>query len=79
MQKSIFSKEYKTFLGELVAARKRARLTQGELAERIGQTQSFVSKCERGERRLDILELRVVCRAIKIPLVAFIKNLEKAL
>lgn len=79
MQKSVFSRDYKVFLQELIAARKRARLTQGDLAERIGQTQSFVSKCERGERRLDVIELRAICQAFNTSLITFVKALDKAL
>lgn len=36
--------------------RKAAEITQVELAERLGKPQSFVSKVERGERRLDVIE-----------------------
>lgn len=56
-----------------------AGLTQTDVAQRLGQPQSFVSKYESGERRLDILELREVCQAIGIPLPEFIRRLEQAL
>jgi len=56
MGRSVHSTPYKDLLALMIAARERAGLTQTELAERIGQTQSFVSKCERGERRLDVVE-----------------------
>lgn len=59
--------------------RTEANLTQTDLARRLGQPQSFVSKYESGERRLDILELRQVCQAIGIPLPEFIRRLEEAL
>lgn len=48
----------------LVAARKEAGITQVELGKRLGQRQTFVSKFELGERRLDIAEFVVVSRAI---------------
>lgn len=48
----------------LVAARKDAGITQVELGRRIGQRQTFVSKFEQGERRLDIAEFLAVSRAI---------------
>lgn len=79
MQKSIHSRDYAVLLRELKAARQRARLTQSELAERIGRTQSFLSKCERGERRVDVLELRTFCGGMGISLATFIKRLEKSL
>lgn len=64
--KSIFTKEYEQFLSRLIAARKAADLTQAELAERLSKPQSFVSKYERGERRLDVIEFVYVARAIGI-------------
>lgn len=79
MQKSIYSQEYRVFLGELRAARERAGMTQEALAKRLGQTQTFVSKCERGERRLDVVELRAFCAALGISLPAFLSNVERAL
>lgn len=79
MQKTLFSRDYKILLHQLREARTRAGLSQEALAERIGQTQSFVSKCERGERRLDVLELRQYCQAVSIPLTSFVRNLEKLL
>lgn len=56
-----------------------ARLTQTDVAQRLGQPQSFVSKYESGERRLDILELRGVCQVLGISLPEFIRRLEQAL
>ena len=64
--KSIFTKEYEHVLSRLIAARKNAGLTQDELAERLNKPQSFVSKYERGERRLDIVEFMNVALAIGI-------------
>lgn len=54
-----------------------AGFTQAELAERIGVPQSFVSKYESGERRLDILELKEVCQALGSSLLDFVRRLEK--
>jgi len=53
------------------------KLTQEGLARRLGRPQNFVSLYERGVRRLDVLELREVCKALGVPLVAFIRRLEK--
>jgi transcriptional regulator with XRE-family HTH domain len=63
MEKSIYSKRYGTFLKLLKKARQDAGLTQIQLARKIGETQTLVSKCERGERRVDVIELRIFCRA----------------
>lgn len=77
MEKSIYSKEYSLFLEQLRNAREEKGLTQTEVAERLGQTQSFVSKVERGERRIDIVELRAFCIAMQINFVAFVKRLDQ--
>lgn len=77
MRKSIHTPEYARFLALLRGARVAAGLTQGELAERLGATQSFVSKVERGERRLDVLELRSFCWAMGTSLSAFVRDLEE--
>lgn len=54
-------------------------IRQTELADRLGVPQSFVSKYESGDRRLDILELRKVCEAIGVPFEEFIRELEESL
>lgn len=79
MVKSTFTREYATFLRLLREARKKAGVTQEELADRIGNTQSFVSKCERGERRLDIVEVRAFCHAIGVSFPRFVRDFDKAL
>ncbi|MGN7805794.1 helix-turn-helix domain-containing protein [Ensifer sp. 22521] len=55
---------YGRMIDGLIAARKAANITQVELGERIGQRQTFVSKFELGERRLDAAEFVKVSRAI---------------
>lgn len=68
---------------KLQALLKRIRQDKGirqvELAERLGVPQSFISKYESGDRRLDVLELRQVCDAIGISLQEFIRKLESSL
>jgi len=56
-----------------------AGLRQTDLAERLGQPQSYVSKYESGERRLDVLELRQVCQAVGTTLDEFAAKLEASL
>jgi transcriptional regulator with XRE-family HTH domain len=51
-----------------------ADLTQAELARRLGQTQSYVSKYESGEQRLDLIELETICSAVGMPLTEFIER-----
>ncbi len=54
-------------------------IRQVELAEKLRVPQSFISKYESGDRRLDILELRAVCRAAGVTLQEFIQKLEEIL
>ena len=79
MQKSIHSARYAVFLKVLRETRMEAGLTQTQLARKIGETQTFVSKCERGERRVDVIELRTFCRAFGISLKQLVSALEKAI
>ncbi len=79
MDKSLFSNDYALLLKELRAARKSAGVTQEELASNLGTTQSVISKCERGERRLDVVELRTWCRTLKISFADFLIKYDKAL
>ena len=77
MEKSIFTAEYRVVCRLLREKRESAGLTQVDMAERIGEAQSYVSKCERGERRLDIVQLRVFCNAMSLPLGDFVKEFER--
>src|SRR5947209_12967265 len=56
--------DYTRLLALLKAARKDADLVQQELADRLGKPQSFVAKVERGERRIDVIEVTAIARAI---------------
>ena len=79
VKKNIRLNQQKKLLVLLRAVRVEAGLTQSELASRLGTDQTFISKYESGERRLDILELREVCEVIGIDFVAFIGRLDKDL
>ncbi len=79
MQKSIHSPRYRAFLRLLRDTREEAGLSQADLGERLGESQSFISKCERGERRLDIVELHAFCRALGVSFHRFAGQVEKAL
>jgi len=64
MRKSVHSKAQLVLQALLVGARKRAGLTQQDVADRLDKPQSFVAKYEGGERRLDVVEFILVARAI---------------
>ena len=78
MEKSIHSRKYAAFLETLRRIREERGLIQSELANRLGATQSFVSKCERGERRLDVVELIHWCEALGMTWIEFAALLEAA-
>ena len=74
MQKSLSSSKQKSFLELLRRVREEAGLRQIDVADRLDQPQSFVSKYESGERRLDLLELELVCVACDTDLVDFVRR-----
>jgi transcriptional regulator with XRE-family HTH domain len=57
MSKIVYTEKYKIFLERLRQARKDKGLTQIDVAKSLGKHQSYVAKCESGERRVDIVEL----------------------
>lgn len=75
MTKSVFSNDYERFRSLLISARIEAGLTQAELAGRLSRPQSFVSKYERGERRLDVIEFLQVSQAMDLDPVKFLRKL----
>jgi len=77
-KKSIFTKKYNLFRDLIISARKEAALSQVDLAKKLKRPQSFVSKYERGERRLDLVEFLEIAKAIGIDPIDLIKKLERA-
>lgn len=65
MPSSIFTQRHQEFIAFIASVRKAAEITQVELAERLGKPQSFVSKVERGERRLDVIEFCQIAEALR--------------
>jgi len=66
-----YVQQYRVFRRRLKRAREDAKLTQAEVARRLSRPQSFVSKCESGERRVDFVELRYFARIYKKPISYF--------
>lgn len=66
----------KRFLSLLRQMRLDAGLRQADLAQKLGEPQSFVSRYESGDRRLDVLELRQICGVLGVSLGDFIERLE---
>ena len=66
------SSEYKKVVENLRKARAEAGLRQEDVAQKLGKPQSYISKIERGERRVDVIELKAFARLYKKPLDYFV-------
>lgn len=75
-QKSIHDQAYHVLVDLLRVKRTESGLTQDEMAERLGWNQSDVSKYERSERRLDIIEVRSICGVLGTNLIEFVSEYE---
>jgi transcriptional regulator with XRE-family HTH domain len=79
VEKSIHSPEHARLVALLRQLRLDAGLRQEELAERLGVNQTWVSKYENGERRLDLVQLHRVCDALGTTAAALVKQWEAAI
>lgn len=66
------SADYATFLRRLRRARTDANMSQSQAAAKLGKPQSFISKCESGERRVDVVELKAFARLYGVPVTYFL-------
>lgn len=73
--KSIYSQSYRLLLDRIVKARNDAGITQAELADKLGRPQSFVSKIENGERRIDVIEFLQVAKHVGFDPCALMQGL----
>lgn len=69
---SIYPNDYRALITALVRARKAKQITQVQLAAAMRVPQSLISKAERGERRLDIVELLRICELLDVPVTNLI-------
>lgn len=74
MQKTQHTRKYDRLLKALRAARKASGLTQLEVTERLRTYATYVSKCESGERRIDVIELAEFCRLYGLKLTDFLMS-----
>ncbi|MDD3984182.1 MAG: helix-turn-helix transcriptional regulator [Candidatus Omnitrophica bacterium] len=72
MNKSIYSKDYKRTIEKLKKVRLEVGLKQEDVAEKLKKPQSYISKIERGERRIDIAELKELSKIYKKDINYFI-------
>ena len=73
MAKSIYLKEYKEIIDRLKRARIDSGLTQQGVAKKLGRPQSYISKIESGERRLDVIEIKKLSEIYKKSVDYFLK------
>ncbi len=79
MPRTIYTAEQQRLTELLRQLRLDAGLRQEDLAKKLRRPQSFVSKYEIGQRRLDLVELREICRALGVPLVEFVRQFERSI
>lgn len=72
MNKSVYSKDYKEIIERLKRARIEVDLSQQVVADKLGKPQSYISKIESGERRLDVAELKELIKIYKKDITHFI-------
>lgn len=74
MSKTIYSKDHKFLTEQLKKARQETGLNQEEVAKILGRSQSYISKIEAGQRRVDVVQLKEFAKTYKKPLDYFIKK-----
>lgn len=79
MEKSVYRDENLVLLRLLKQCRVDAGLTQVQFAQALERPQSFASDIERGLRRLDLVQLRDICKALNVGLVEFVQRFEDEL
>lgn len=77
MRNPLYAAKYQLFLEELKDLREQARLSQMELADRMGVGQDLISRCEAGRRRVDVFELALWTHACGATLEDFVKKLDE--
>lgn len=76
-KKTIHTPEYRALLALLRERRAQSGVTQVEVAAALGESQAFVSKCERGDRRIDLIDLLRILRAIAVSPDDFLAELQE--
>ena len=75
--KTIHDKRYQSLISELAKERIRLSVSQGELAAHIGLNQSDISKIEKFEKRLDVLEFSMILEALRIDVNTRLQHIVK--
>ena len=72
MKKTIYTPQHKLLIEKLISAREKAGLRQEDAAKLLHKTQSYMSKLESGQRRIDLVQLQELAKIYKTPITAFI-------
>jgi transcriptional regulator with XRE-family HTH domain len=72
MDKTIYTDSHRHLVSRLIDARKKARLKQSDVAKKLGRTQSYVSKIESGQRRIDTVQLKEFAALYKKKIAFFL-------
>ena len=74
VKKTIHREEYQKLLKALEQARTDKGMTQQEIADALGKPQSYISKIENGERRIDVIEFMEICEVIGVKYEKLLKE-----
>ena len=73
MKKTIYTKEHKALVAKLIRAREKSSLKQEDVAKLLGKTQSYMSKLESGQRRIDLVQIQQLAKIYKTSPISFLK------
>ena len=73
MRKTIYTPEHAYLVSQLRKARQQAKLTQKQVAVTLGVTQSFISKVESGQYRVDTVQLKELGKLYRKPISFFLR------
>ena len=77
MAKTLGTEQHKALIAMLIAKREAAGLTQAQLAEALGEYQSFVARLESGQRRVDVVELIGLAKILRFDAAQAVKAVEQ--
>ncbi|MFA5156632.1 MAG: helix-turn-helix transcriptional regulator [Candidatus Omnitrophota bacterium] len=73
MDKTIYTDSHRHLVSRLIDARKKSKLKQSDVAKKLGRTQSYISKIESGQRRIDTVQLKEFAAIYKKKIDFFLK------
>lgn len=79
MSRSMFSKDYRILIRLMADMRKEVGKTQVDIATALGKPQSFISKIENGERRMDLIEMIAIADVFGVEPQKILERLENAI